>query len=151
MNTGNTSSVWTKTAWCTPRSLWSNRAPTPCGRSSVCGCIALSAAGLTPGSSGRSQIYSASPIISPQICPFCPLNILLLLWSSFWFSWRCYFPSWFSFVVDKLFLFPLVCFLSCCLPPAKRYKNNVPIDSLSNAGKYKLESRYSVHSLEINR
>ncbi|XP_056289460.1 myomesin-1 isoform X3 [Pseudoliparis swirei] len=31
------------------------------------------------------------------------------------------------------------------------YKNNVPIDSLSNAGKYKLESRYSVHSLEINR
>ncbi|XP_054478598.1 myomesin-1 [Anoplopoma fimbria] len=31
------------------------------------------------------------------------------------------------------------------------YKNNVAIDPLSNAGKYKLESRYSVHSLEINR
>uniref|UniRef100_A0A8C3AFE5 Myomesin 1 n=1 Tax=Cyclopterus lumpus TaxID=8103 RepID=A0A8C3AFE5_CYCLU len=31
------------------------------------------------------------------------------------------------------------------------YKNNVPIETLSNAGKYKLESRYSVHSLEINR
>ncbi|XP_044033103.1 myomesin-1 isoform X5 [Siniperca chuatsi] len=31
------------------------------------------------------------------------------------------------------------------------YKNNVAIDPLSNAGKYKLESRYNVHSLEINR
>ncbi|KAL6097688.1 myom1 [Pungitius sinensis] len=31
------------------------------------------------------------------------------------------------------------------------YKNNVAIDPLSNAGKYKIESRYSVHSLEINR
>nr|XP_046227623.1 M-protein, striated muscle isoform X3 [Scatophagus argus] len=31
------------------------------------------------------------------------------------------------------------------------YKNNVAIDPLSNPGKYKLESRYSVHSLEINR
>ncbi|XP_059183327.1 myomesin-1 [Centropristis striata] len=31
------------------------------------------------------------------------------------------------------------------------YKNNVPIDPLANAGKYKLDSRYSVHSLEINR
>ncbi|XP_068438435.1 myomesin-1 [Clinocottus analis] len=31
------------------------------------------------------------------------------------------------------------------------YKNNVAIDTLTNAGKYKVESRYSVHSLEINR
>ncbi|GAA6215102.1 M-protein, striated muscle isoform X2 [Lates japonicus] len=31
------------------------------------------------------------------------------------------------------------------------YKNNVAIDPLANPGKYKLESRYSVHSLEINR
>ncbi|XP_031148638.1 M-protein, striated muscle isoform X1 [Sander lucioperca] len=31
------------------------------------------------------------------------------------------------------------------------YKNNVAIDPIGNAGKYKLESRYSVHSLEINR
>uniref|UniRef100_A0AAQ4PGE4 Myomesin-1 n=1 Tax=Gasterosteus aculeatus aculeatus TaxID=481459 RepID=A0AAQ4PGE4_GASAC len=31
------------------------------------------------------------------------------------------------------------------------YKNNVAIDPLSNAGKYKIESRYSVHSLEINK
>ncbi|XP_049912854.1 M-protein, striated muscle isoform X5 [Epinephelus moara] len=31
------------------------------------------------------------------------------------------------------------------------YKNNVPIDPHANAGKYKLESRYNVHSLEINR
>nr|CBN82080.1 Myomesin-1 [Dicentrarchus labrax] len=31
------------------------------------------------------------------------------------------------------------------------YKNNVTIDPLANPGKYKLESRYSVHSLEINR
>ncbi|XP_038586022.1 myomesin-1 isoform X1 [Micropterus salmoides] len=31
------------------------------------------------------------------------------------------------------------------------YKNNVAIDPLANAGKYKLESRYNVHSLEINR
>uniref|UniRef100_A0A3P8UAZ5 Myomesin 1 n=1 Tax=Cynoglossus semilaevis TaxID=244447 RepID=A0A3P8UAZ5_CYNSE len=31
------------------------------------------------------------------------------------------------------------------------YKNNVPIDPLSNPGKYKLESRYNVHSMEINK
>uniref|UniRef100_A0A671URT0 Myomesin 1 n=1 Tax=Sparus aurata TaxID=8175 RepID=A0A671URT0_SPAAU len=31
------------------------------------------------------------------------------------------------------------------------YKNNVAIDPLASPGKYKLESRYSVHSLEINR
>uniref|UniRef100_A0A7N9AND9 Myomesin-1 n=1 Tax=Mastacembelus armatus TaxID=205130 RepID=A0A7N9AND9_9TELE len=31
------------------------------------------------------------------------------------------------------------------------YKNNVSIDPLANPGKYKLESRYGVHSLEINR
>ncbi|KAF7669977.1 hypothetical protein LDENG_00105610 [Lucifuga dentata] len=31
------------------------------------------------------------------------------------------------------------------------YKNNVAIDPLSHPGKYKLESRYNVHSLEINR
>ncbi|KAM8731397.1 myomesin-1 isoform 2-T2 [Acanthopagrus schlegelii] len=31
------------------------------------------------------------------------------------------------------------------------YKNNVAIDPLSSPGKYKLESRYNVHSLEINR
>uniref|UniRef100_A0AAQ5ZXK2 Myomesin 1b n=1 Tax=Amphiprion ocellaris TaxID=80972 RepID=A0AAQ5ZXK2_AMPOC len=31
------------------------------------------------------------------------------------------------------------------------YKNNVAIDPLANPGKYKLESRYNVHSLEINR
>ncbi|XP_034561780.1 myomesin-1 [Notolabrus celidotus] len=31
------------------------------------------------------------------------------------------------------------------------YKNNVAIDPLSAPGKYKLESRYSVHSLEINK
>uniref|UniRef100_A0A673BSJ5 Myomesin-1 n=1 Tax=Sphaeramia orbicularis TaxID=375764 RepID=A0A673BSJ5_9TELE len=31
------------------------------------------------------------------------------------------------------------------------YKNNVAIDPLANPGKYKLESKYSVHSLEINR
>ncbi|XP_061661989.1 M-protein, striated muscle isoform X8 [Syngnathoides biaculeatus] len=31
------------------------------------------------------------------------------------------------------------------------YKNNVAIDPLANTGKYKIESKYSVHSLEINR
>ncbi|XP_036934756.1 M-protein, striated muscle isoform X2 [Acanthopagrus latus] len=31
------------------------------------------------------------------------------------------------------------------------YKNNVAIDPLASPGKYKLESRYNVHSLEINR
>ncbi|XP_067342214.1 myomesin-1 isoform X3 [Channa argus] len=31
------------------------------------------------------------------------------------------------------------------------YKNNVAIDPLTNPGKYNLESRYNVHSLEINR
>ncbi|KAK2859600.1 hypothetical protein Q5P01_004220 [Channa striata] len=31
------------------------------------------------------------------------------------------------------------------------YKNNVAIDPLSSPGKYNLESRYNVHSLEINR
>ncbi|XP_075903482.1 myomesin-1 isoform X3 [Nelusetta ayraudi] len=31
------------------------------------------------------------------------------------------------------------------------YKNNVAIDALANPGKYKLESRYNVHSLEINK
>ncbi|XP_034427766.1 M-protein, striated muscle isoform X1 [Hippoglossus hippoglossus] len=31
------------------------------------------------------------------------------------------------------------------------YKNNVAIESIANPGKYKLESRYSVHSLDINR
>ncbi|XP_074477558.1 myomesin-1 isoform X5 [Sebastes fasciatus] len=31
------------------------------------------------------------------------------------------------------------------------YKNNVPIDPLAHAGKYILDSRYSMHSLEINR
>ncbi|XP_030612165.1 M-protein, striated muscle isoform X2 [Archocentrus centrarchus] len=30
------------------------------------------------------------------------------------------------------------------------YKNNVALDPLTNPGKYKIESRYSVHSLEIN-
>uniref|UniRef100_A0A3Q2YC56 Myomesin 1 n=1 Tax=Hippocampus comes TaxID=109280 RepID=A0A3Q2YC56_HIPCM len=35
------------------------------------------------------------------------------------------------------------------LPPA-RYKNNVAIDPLAKASKYKIESKYSVHSLEIN-
>ena len=42
-------------------------------------------------------------------------------------------------------------FLSCPLLPTKRYKNNVAIDPLAHPGKFKLESRYSVHSLEINR
>lgn len=32
-----------------------------------------------------------------------------------------------------------------------RYKNNVALDPLANPGKYKIESRYSVHSLEINK
>ncbi|XP_058490526.1 myomesin-1 isoform X1 [Solea solea] len=31
------------------------------------------------------------------------------------------------------------------------YKNNVPIEPLANPGKYNLESKYSVHSLEINK
>uniref|UniRef100_A0A3B4EW31 Myomesin-1 n=1 Tax=Pundamilia nyererei TaxID=303518 RepID=A0A3B4EW31_9CICH len=31
------------------------------------------------------------------------------------------------------------------------YKNNVALDPLANPGKYKVESRYSVHSLEINK
>ncbi|KAL2085317.1 hypothetical protein ACEWY4_018637 [Coilia grayii] len=31
------------------------------------------------------------------------------------------------------------------------YKNNVSIDPMANPGKYKLESKYNVHSLEINR
>ncbi|XP_014884020.1 M-protein, striated muscle isoform X1 [Poecilia latipinna] len=31
------------------------------------------------------------------------------------------------------------------------YKNNVVIDPLANPGKFKLESRYNVHSLEINK
>ncbi|XP_068566080.1 myomesin-1 isoform X2 [Cebidichthys violaceus] len=31
------------------------------------------------------------------------------------------------------------------------YKNNVAIDPLSSAGKFKLETRYNMHSLEINR
>uniref|UniRef100_A0A7N6FBE0 Myomesin 1b n=1 Tax=Anabas testudineus TaxID=64144 RepID=A0A7N6FBE0_ANATE len=31
------------------------------------------------------------------------------------------------------------------------YKNNVAVDPLANPGKYKVESRYNVHSLEINR
>ncbi|XP_034998260.1 M-protein, striated muscle isoform X2 [Hippoglossus stenolepis] len=31
------------------------------------------------------------------------------------------------------------------------YKNNVAIESIANPGKYKLESKYSVHSLDINR
>uniref|UniRef100_A0AAX7UFV0 Myomesin 1b n=1 Tax=Astatotilapia calliptera TaxID=8154 RepID=A0AAX7UFV0_ASTCA len=31
------------------------------------------------------------------------------------------------------------------------YKNNVALDPLANPGKYKIESRYSVHSLEINK
>ncbi|XP_061877465.1 M-protein, striated muscle-like isoform X3 [Entelurus aequoreus] len=31
------------------------------------------------------------------------------------------------------------------------YKNNVAIDSLTNGGKYNIESKYGVHSLEINR
>uniref|UniRef100_A0A3B3IJT1 Myomesin 1 n=1 Tax=Oryzias latipes TaxID=8090 RepID=A0A3B3IJT1_ORYLA len=31
------------------------------------------------------------------------------------------------------------------------YKNNVAIDPITSPGKYKLESRYSVHSLEINK
>uniref|UniRef100_A0A3Q4HAJ0 Myomesin-1 n=1 Tax=Neolamprologus brichardi TaxID=32507 RepID=A0A3Q4HAJ0_NEOBR len=31
------------------------------------------------------------------------------------------------------------------------YKNNVVLDPLANPGKYKIESRYSVHSLEINK
>ncbi|XP_061778091.1 M-protein, striated muscle isoform X4 [Nerophis ophidion] len=31
------------------------------------------------------------------------------------------------------------------------YKNNVAIDPLTNGGKYNIESKYSVHSLEINR
>ncbi|KAF3836353.1 hypothetical protein F7725_028911 [Dissostichus mawsoni] len=53
-------------------------------RSSVCGCTALSAAGRTPGSSGR-------------------------------------------------------------------YKNNVAIDPVGHGDKYKLESKYNMHSLEINR
>ncbi|CAK6970211.1 myomesin-1 [Scomber scombrus] len=36
-------------------------------------------------------------------------------------------------------------------PRAVWYKNNVAIDPLASPGKYKLESRYNVHSLEINR
>lgn len=35
--------------------------------------------------------------------------------------------------------------------PSKRYKNNVAIDPLANPGKYKVDSRYNVHALEINR
>lgn len=98
MNTRNTSSAWTKTAWCTPRNLWSNLAPTLCGRSSVCGCIAPSVAGLTHGSSGRSQTC-LSPITSPQACP---LYFLLLL-----------FPSRVSFTLFMLFLLLLVSRSSC--------------------------------------
>uniref|UniRef100_A0A3Q1CDK8 Myomesin 1b n=1 Tax=Amphiprion ocellaris TaxID=80972 RepID=A0A3Q1CDK8_AMPOC len=37
------------------------------------------------------------------------------------------------------------------IPVLSTYKNNVAIDPLANPGKYKLESRYNVHSLEINR
>uniref|UniRef100_A0A8C4S292 Myomesin-1 n=1 Tax=Erpetoichthys calabaricus TaxID=27687 RepID=A0A8C4S292_ERPCA len=36
-------------------------------------------------------------------------------------------------------------------PRVTWYKNNVPIDTHVHPGKYKIESRYSVHSLEINR
>uniref|UniRef100_A0A3B4AQI0 Myomesin-1 n=1 Tax=Periophthalmus magnuspinnatus TaxID=409849 RepID=A0A3B4AQI0_9GOBI len=35
-------------------------------------------------------------------------------------------------------------------PDPRVYKNNVAIDPLGNPGKYKLESKYNVHSLEIN-
>lgn len=68
MNTGNTLSAWTKTAWCTHRSLWSNLAPTPCGRSSVCDCTAPSVAGLTQGSSGRSPVARRCAV--GYACPF---------------------------------------------------------------------------------
>ncbi|XP_028288722.1 M-protein, striated muscle isoform X2 [Parambassis ranga] len=36
-------------------------------------------------------------------------------------------------------------------PRVTWYKNNVAIDPLANPGKFKLESKYNVHSLEINR
>ncbi|MGH0151581.1 UNVERIFIED_CONTAM: hypothetical protein FKN15_026010 [Acipenser sinensis] len=36
-------------------------------------------------------------------------------------------------------------------PRVTWYKNNVPVDVHAYPGKYKIESRYSVHSLEINR
>uniref|UniRef100_A0A3B3B6Q7 Myomesin 1b n=1 Tax=Oryzias melastigma TaxID=30732 RepID=A0A3B3B6Q7_ORYME len=35
-------------------------------------------------------------------------------------------------------------------PDPRVYKNNVAIDPITSPGKYKLESRYNVHSLEIN-
>lgn len=101
MNTRNTSSAWTKTAWCTPQNLWSNLAPTLCGRSSVCGCIALSAAGPTHGSSGRSQTYITYNITSSLsfsvLLTSCSMQIPGLYYfhldslssfsSSFCFSW----------------------------------------------------------------
>lgn len=133
MNTRNTSSVWTKTAWCTPRSLWLNLAPTLCGRTSVCDCTALSPAGLTPGSSGRSPMHHDLNV-TPTTESY---NYLLILDRTESFLWRL---SLFTFLSSFL-----------VLVSTKRYKNNVPIDPLSNPGKYKLESRYNVHSMEINK
>lgn len=78
MNTRNTLSVWTKTAWCIPPSLWLNHAPTPCGRSSVCVCTALSAAGPIHGSSGRSQTHTTH-IISIHPSFLSPLHLAIPL------------------------------------------------------------------------
>lgn len=92
MITRNTLSAWTKTAWCIHRSLWLNHAPTLCGRSSVCGCIAPSAAGPTLESSGRSLTSPVAKPIKPHISSFCPLKLLLIPFSSSLFSQVCYFP-----------------------------------------------------------
>ena len=52
---------------------------------------------------------------------------------------------------------PVDCLSSVCLPvgllllSTTRYKNNVTIDPIAHPGKYKIESSYSLHSLEIDR
>lgn len=112
MNTRNTLSAWTKTAWCTPRSLWLNHAPTPCGRSSVCGCIALSAAGPTHGSSGRSNTSPTASNLS-FLSPQSPANSFELHLVSL----ALLFSSWFI-----LFKFSVSFGLSSFIFSASHYK-----------------------------
>lgn len=116
MNTRSTSSAWTKTAWCTPRSLWLNLAPTLCGRSSVCGCIAPSVAGPIPGSPGRSHDQQHN------------LNsVLHVLSTSFFHLWDLLF--------SLLILFKLFLFLSCSLPPSQGTKTMwqlIPLPTLAS-------------------
>lgn len=93
MNTRSTSSAWTKTAWCTRQSLWSSPAPTPCGRSSVWDCTAPSAAGLTPGSSGRSPHTTTwwhhRWLPSFCFCPAAPLHVLRIFFFRLVFAKFC--------------------------------------------------------------